>query len=353
MTKPFWSVMMPVYRPDSYLEEALRSVLAQGIGPDRMQIQVVDDCPDDTQVDGRIRALAGGRIEFSKNEKNLGLAGNWNRCIERARGQWVHLLHHDDRVYPGFYDKLENLIRRHPEAGAAVTANDFIGSKGEPLDFGDRLLQRHAGVLEDAVSRLAVSNLLQCPAIVVKKTTYESVGGFDAKFKFALDWEMWVRIARSFPLLYLPEELATYRIHQGSETSALAKSGETVRDCYRAIDRISTYVPTERRKLLKRRAIEWAADMAYHRGHQLMNAGKVELAMAQFRPALRRERRLAAWKNAVVMWRHGIRLTKRVTLPPLPCFPQAWCRVGFKVGKIKPRSGEKRGLAGGHRSGGG
>lgn len=328
MTTPFWSVMMPVYRPDAFFEEALQSVLAQAPEPGRMQIEVVNDCPADTELEERVRRVAGDRVKFSTNERNLGLTGNWNRCIERARGRWIHLLHQDDRVYPGFYDSFGRTIARFPEAGAAFCANDLIDLEGNILpDEDDRILQPREGLLEDAVPRLCVANLVQCPAVVVARSTYEKIGRFDPRFLFAVDWEMWVRIAHHLPIAYLPRVLASYRVHPGSETSSLTRSGETVRDCFRAIDSFSRYLPRDRRRKLKRRATEWAADMAYSKAHDLLMSGQVDWAMALFRPALSRERRPNAWRNAAILWRHAIRLTHRPVLPPLPIFPQSWFRA--------------------------
>lgn len=323
-SKPFWSVMIPVYRPDSYLTEALKSVVSQAPGAEEMQICVVNDCPTDTDVEQRVREIAGDRVEFLSNPKNLGLAGNWNRCVELARGKWVHLLHHDDRVYPDFYRSLRRTIEAHPEVGAAIAGNDIIDGEGAPLSYGDRIIQRNEGLLEDAVGRLSVANIVQCPAIVVARATYDNVGLFDGRFHFALDWEMWVRIASRYPVAYNPAVLASYRVHQGSETSALTRSGETVRDCYKAIDHFSRYLPRGKKRALRRRAIEWAADMAYDKAHHFVNTGRIALGMAHFRPALTREIRPRAWRNAALIWRHAIRVSKRPVLPPLPCFPASW-----------------------------
>ena len=86
--------MIPTYnlRPE-HLEQALRSVLIQDPGPDRMQIEVVDDCSPDVDVAALVKNIAGERIVFSRNSKNLGLAGNWNGCVDRSNGVWVHILH--------------------------------------------------------------------------------------------------------------------------------------------------------------------------------------------------------------------------------------------------------------------
>jgi len=111
-TRPYWSVMIPSYNPRAaYLEETLRSVLAQDPGPERMQIEVVDDCSPEVDLAALVKAIAGERVQLSRTERNLGLAGCWNACIERSRGEWVHILHQDDWVLPGFYARFESLSK--------------------------------------------------------------------------------------------------------------------------------------------------------------------------------------------------------------------------------------------------
>src|SRR5437868_3875502 len=111
--RPFWSVMIPTYNPRTdYLEQALRSVLQQDPGPEQMQIEVVDDCSNDSTASEIVRRIGTGRVMFHVEPQNRGLANTWNRCIERARGHWVHILHQDDIVLPGFYYRWRNAIER-------------------------------------------------------------------------------------------------------------------------------------------------------------------------------------------------------------------------------------------------
>src|SRR6266700_4385331 len=105
--RPFWSVMIPTYNPRAdYLEDTLHSVLQQDPGPEQMQIEVIDDRSTDDLAAQTVRRVGSGRVSFHAEPQNRGLAGTWNRCIERARGHWVHILHQDDIVLPGFYDHL-------------------------------------------------------------------------------------------------------------------------------------------------------------------------------------------------------------------------------------------------------
>jgi glycosyltransferase involved in cell wall biosynthesis len=99
--------MIPTYNPrPNFLEETLTSVLQQDPGPEQMQIEVVDDGSNDDTASEVTRRVGAGRVMFHHESENQGLANSWNRCVERARGDWVHILHQDDIVLPGFYDLL-------------------------------------------------------------------------------------------------------------------------------------------------------------------------------------------------------------------------------------------------------
>jgi GT2 family glycosyltransferase len=116
MAKSVWSVMVPVHNRTAHLRQCLESVLAASIPRERMQIAVVDDSTANPNVEAEVRAIAGARVEFHRNEQNLGMAGNWNRCIAVARGALVHILHDDDYVSPGFYPGMEALAAKFPQA---------------------------------------------------------------------------------------------------------------------------------------------------------------------------------------------------------------------------------------------
>jgi len=111
-------VMIPAYECASYLRETLASVLAQDPGPELMQIEVVDDASTDAP-EKVVEELGGGRVAFHRQPRNVGHIANFNTCLERSRGQLVHLLHGDDCVREGFYRTMQQPFTQHPEIGAA------------------------------------------------------------------------------------------------------------------------------------------------------------------------------------------------------------------------------------------
>jgi len=230
----FWSVMIPTYRPqETYLRQTLESVLSQAPGPEQMQIEVVDDASPDVDVAALVRSIAGGRVAFSRTTKNLGLAGCWNTCIGRARGQWVHILHQDDYVLPEFYQTLARAAARHPEVGLLATRSFFVDAEAVVISVSPRLKNLEGGTR--AADDLFYSAPFQCPGVVVKRSVYEARGGFRTDLAYTLDLEMWARAISATGGLLTPEVLACYRQSDSNETGRLLRTAENLRD----IDRLN------------------------------------------------------------------------------------------------------------------
>ncbi len=242
--RPFWSVMIPAYRPRwDYLEEALAGVLAQDPGPAAMQVEVVVDGPGQPQLRARVRERWGHRVAVVARGRRLGIAGSWNDCVARARGQWVHLLHQDDRVLPGFYARLREGIESRPSVGAAFTQHYRIDGTGRNLGPMSRVAMTEAGILRDWPEHVFTYLGIQTPSIVVRRAVYEELGGFDPGLRYVLDWDMWQRIAVRYPIWYHPEPLACYRKHRGSATSSLLRSGRNIVEIRASIEAFHGRLP--------------------------------------------------------------------------------------------------------------
>ena len=122
--------MIPTYNCAGYLEATLHSVLAQAPGPEAMQIEVVDDHSTADDPEEVVMRLGGGRVDFYRQPENMGVVGNLNTCLQRSRGEVVHLLHGDDIVLEGFYRTLGDRLRQHPEAGAAYCRHLYVDARG-------------------------------------------------------------------------------------------------------------------------------------------------------------------------------------------------------------------------------
>src|SRR4051812_16010313 len=272
-TRPYWSVMIPTYNPPAgYLEETLLSVLNQDPGPDQMQIEVVDDCSNDNTASEVTRRLGAGRVTFHAESQNRGLANNWNRCIGRARGHWVHILHQDDIVLPGFYDRLRKGAERS-DAGAIFCRHAVVNSTAHWLAMSE-LHRETPGLLDDWHAKITVQCVIQCAAIAVRRSVYEQLGGFLPHLHYVADWEMWQRIASQFPVWFEPSILAGYRLHPHSATSRLRLDAADTREVREMIDLTATYhTPARGRALASKARLWWAQAAVLHARELLVKVG--------------------------------------------------------------------------------
>jgi glycosyltransferase involved in cell wall biosynthesis len=224
-----WSVMLPVYRPEpDYLRQALTSVLQQDPGPERMEIVVVDDCTPEGDVAALVKSIAGDRVACVRNERNLGLAGCWNKCIQIARGRWIHLLHQDDFVSPGFYEKLEQAATLHPEVSLLATRSFFVDELSRIIGLTSRVPELENG--GNDVRAFFYENPLQCPGVAVKKSFYSAHGDYRTDLNYTLDCEMWVRVINTGGGVVLADILSSYRVTSVSSSARMARSAQDIAD---------------------------------------------------------------------------------------------------------------------------
>lgn len=307
--RPLWSVLIPAYNCVHYLRETLASVLAQDPGPDRMQIEVVDDCSSD-DLKAVVDELGPGRVEYYRQAQNVGTVRNFNTCLERSRGRLVHILHGDDAVRDGFYRVMEQPFETYPQIGAAFCRYISIDADGNWETIGD-LEPGGRGILDGWLERIALGQRLQTPCMVVRRSVYERLGGFDPRLTHCEDWEMWTRIAASFSVAYEPDPLALYRVHTRSSSDRSRSSGENVVDLRRAIAINRDRLAPERADEITARALEITAATAIRRAGRMLQAGDAAGARAQVKEALRTSRSPEVLERLVLfaaLWlRHEVR----------------------------------------------
>ena len=253
--RPLWSVMIPTYNCANYLRETLTSVLAQDPGPEIMQIEVVDDFSTKDDPEAVVQELGKGRVSFYQQPENVGHVKNFETCLKRSRGKLIHLLHGDDLVRDGFYQKMQKGFEIQPEIGAAFCRHIFMDENSNWQKISE-IEQLKSGILNNWLEKIAIIQPIQTPSIVVRRNVYETLGGFDSRLAWSEDWEMWVRIAAHYSMWYEVEPLALYRIHSSSNTGRYIQTGENIRDLRRAIQIMQPYLPSLVAKQLSNQAQE-------------------------------------------------------------------------------------------------
>lgn len=286
--RPLWSVMIPTYNCAEYLKTTLASVLAQDPGPEVMQIEVVDDCSDKDDPRRVVEELGKSRVQFFRQARNQGYIKNFETCLQRSRGELVHLLHGDDFVRQGFYRKLQAAFEAHPEIGAAFCFHAYVDEYGAFIGDAPRESEQ-SGILENWLQRIAVEQRIQTPAIAVRRRVYEELGGFDRRFSCSgEDWEMWVRIAEQYPVWYEAEQLAAYRMHFRSLSGNSVRTGADIRDLRMGIGIMNSYLPLALARRTTSKALENVALYAIrYQMVRMLALRDYKGALLQLREALR------------------------------------------------------------------
>lgn len=282
--RPLWSVMIPTYNCTKYLRETLTRVLAQDLGSEIMQIEVIDDCSLDDPA-AIVEELGQGRVSFFQQPRNVGHTKNFDTALKRARGKLVHLLHGDDYVLDGFYRKMQKAFEQKPKIGAAFCRQIFIDEQGHCKSISD-LEQEESGILDNWLERMALGQIIMTPSIVVRRDAYEKLGGFDHRLICAEDWEMWVRIAAHYSIWYEPEPLAAYRMHFNSNTGRHIRSGEDMHYTREAIEIFKHYLPEAKADVIVSKAKQAYAFSTLDMAYSLLIKPDLLAGIAQIREAL-------------------------------------------------------------------
>ncbi|MCM2255992.1 MAG: glycosyltransferase [Vicinamibacteria bacterium] len=222
--------MIPTFNCASVLREALEGVLAQDPGRAAMQIAVVDDCSTD-EPEAVCRQVAGDRVDFHRQPRNVGVSRNFNTCLRRSRGELVHILHGDDVVEPGFYERMSGAASRWPGAAIFMARARHVAADGAPLATSPFVAAYRERSCDPRP--LWPANPLRTPAIVVRRRFYERHGGFCEALDHVADWEMWVRAVASEGGVMLDAVLSRYRESASNHSSRVQRSGDGLRDWLR------------------------------------------------------------------------------------------------------------------------
>jgi glycosyltransferase involved in cell wall biosynthesis len=279
---PRLTVAIPTYNGARHLADALRGILAQaGVA---FELVVSDDRSDDETM-AIVRAEAGDRARVAVNGERLGLAGNWNRCVALARAPLVAVFHQDDIMRPGHLAAHAAAFDADPGLGLAWSAADLIDDSGQVV--AGSAVERGGLVSADRtfapgalLPELAVGNPLRCSAVTIRAEAHAEAGGFDPSYRYVLDWDFWLRVARLRPVAWLARPTVAVRWHPASETHRFKTGTTDLDEQVRLLDALYAHEgarwPDARQ--LRRDADRRLARAFLNRAHEALHGGDPTLA---------------------------------------------------------------------------
>lgn len=225
MGQPLVSVCIPAYNNEDYIAETMASVLRQTY--ENIELIVVDDCSTDGTY-AAAKSVCDPRVKIFKNEKNLGMSGNWNRCLSLCSGEYMKLLCADDLLHPTLIGREVAAMERYPEALLVQTDTQFVDNDGGNAGYYRRYFR--SGLVDGKkASRFSVftRDYLGAPlANLIRRSALEVCGGFDSSFVYIIDYDFFMSIANSGKIYIIHEPLNYFRIRYDSNTGQVMGGGK-------------------------------------------------------------------------------------------------------------------------------
>lgn len=220
--RPLVTIAIPTYnRADGFLEEALKSALQQSYDP--IEVLVSDNCSTDATSD-LVKKYDQTDLRYIRHEKNLGALGNFNFCVEAARGEYFLMLHDDDRIDPDF---VQTCISGIPDdASGGKQQVSYVRTGVRLIDENGNVISRHLNGAAGARGGHAVLKWMQCQnywafaATLFNTEILRETGGFSEEFSKACEIHAMARIAlKKMNGIELEPVKASFRKHEGTLTN--------------------------------------------------------------------------------------------------------------------------------------
>jgi len=212
-SSPRVSIVVPIFNGEAFLETMVETVLHQSF--EDFELILVDDGSTDGSADIVRRAAASSTRVIVVSQENRGLAGARNRGIEESRGEYIAFLDQDDRWLRSKLQRQVDFLDAHPKAAMVSCYSALVDEEGRMLGwpFGGRARENayHQLLEWDFVSGGSVA--------MIRRECLDRVGLFDTRLRAREDWDMWIRIARHFPVGTVPRVLVGYTRSQNNMSS--------------------------------------------------------------------------------------------------------------------------------------
>jgi glycosyltransferase involved in cell wall biosynthesis len=204
------SVCIPTYNGGEFLREAINSALAQTRPPD--EVIVVDDGSTDDQTRG-VCASFGDRVRYiyQENDRTLG-AGARAHAMREATGDWLALLDHDDRWLPRKLERQLAAVEANPDAGLVFTRYRVIDHEGRFSHVNQEVTGEVVRMEPHEAFHLLLTENPFCPSsALVRGSFFREHGVTDPARVGCADWDLWLHISHTLPVVLVDEHLTEYR----------------------------------------------------------------------------------------------------------------------------------------------
>ena len=208
-TKPKVSVLTPIYNTNpKHLREAIESVLNQTFTD--FELLLLNDSPENKELDKIVTSYKDKRIKYVKNEKNLGITPSRNKLMDLAQGKYLAVFDHDDVCNPTRLEKEVAYLESHPNVGVV---SSWIHS------FPKNKTNHNPEQNADIKVALMEHDVIAHSACMLRKSVItENNIKYEENFSPAEDYALFMRLMKVTDFYNIQEPLLEYRVHENNTT---------------------------------------------------------------------------------------------------------------------------------------
>ena len=207
--QPLVTIITPSFNQARFLEATIQSVLSQDYP--RIEYMIVDGGSNDGSVD--VIKKYESRLAWWVSEKDKGQTDAINKGFAQANGEILAWINSDDTYEPGAVSAAVKYLQDHPEVGMVYGDCNFISESGRVIGkFGSA--QTNYRLLRQGYAHIPQQTMF------LRADLWKQVGPLDPSFYFAMDYDLWTRIAARTEIKYVPQTWANFRLHTSGKTIA-------------------------------------------------------------------------------------------------------------------------------------
>ncbi len=210
--RPLVSIVTPSFNQAEYLEETIRSVLTQDYP--RIEYVVIDG----GSTDGALEIIQryDDRLDHWVSESDLGQTDAINKGFALVTGSIYAWLNSDDTYNPGAVSEAVAFLQEHPEVGMVYGNAYYIDEQGQRIGRYPAKATDYQGL------RRGINTVCQ-QSMFFRAELWKQVGPLDPSFYYAMDYDLWVRLARIAPIAFRDRYWANFRLHGDSKSMTAAR----------------------------------------------------------------------------------------------------------------------------------
>lgn len=225
---PFFSIVIPLYNKENYIENTIKSVLNQRFTD--FELVIINDCSTDNSFQ-LVSQFDDIRIKLITHQKNKGLSASRNTGIKNASSHYIAFLDADDLWKPNFLEEIYQLIHKYPKASLFATNYEEIIDANTvvlPSNGTENLI--HSIIIDNYFERSLKQPLYNQSSFCIKKEVFEKVGFYNEKITYGEDVDFNIRVHLIYKMAFSNQSLSQYILSTENQITQSNFSSKTITD---------------------------------------------------------------------------------------------------------------------------